>query len=326
MPWYAGVDVSKNRLHATVRRHDGEVRVDSVSVSNDEEGYQQLIRHLPEDHEHGLVGFEATGGYERGCVQALNEHTELGTVILNPHRVLSFARSKGLRTKTDNVDATTIAHYMQTHQPDPSENPSSARARLKELTRHLEHLKDQRSQEKTYKESVFDDELEASIDEAIQTYDEPIKRVKDQIKDHIEDHPELPDSVDFIVSITGIGEETARALLAEMKVPLNPEKLDPKAEVAHSGLAPEHHQSGSSLDTSSMSRRGNARIRKLLYFPTLSAIRHNPVIKSFYERLIGRGKKKMVAVVACMRKLLHIVVGVLKNQTEFDPQWEQKKA
>lgn len=324
MQWYAGVDVSKERLHVSVRGET--VEGDSFVVANTAEGWERLSDQLPDGQSNGLVGFEATGGYERGCVTAINERTEIPTVILNPHRVVSFARSKGLRTKTDEVDADTIAHYMETHDPDPSENPDSARNRLKELTRHLEHLKDKRGEEKTYREKVFDEELKETIDETIETYDEQIETVKEKIKDHIDEHPELQDSVDFIVSITGIGEETAQALLAEMQDPLNPDELDPKSEVAHSGLAPEHRQSGSSLDTSSMSRRGNARIRKLLYYPTLAAIRHNPVIKDFYERLIGRGKEKMVAVVACMRKMLHIVVGVLKNQAEFDPNWEQKTA
>lgn len=321
--WYAGVDVSKKRLHVSVRAEDDHY---SFSVQNTDEGWKELTDRLPEDSSTGLVGYEATGGYERGSVKAINDRTEISTVVINPHRVLSFARSKGLRTKTDAVDADTIAHYMETHEPDPSENPDSARSRLKELTRHLEHLKDKRSEEKTYREKVFDEGLKETIDETIDTYDEQIETVKEKIKDHIDEHPELQDSVEFMVSITGLGEETARALLAEMKDPLNPDELDPKSEVAHSGLAPEHHQSGTSLDTSSMSRRGNARIRKLLYYPTLAAIRHNPVIKDFYERLIGRGKEKMVAVVACMRKMLHIVVGVLKNQAEFDPNWEQKTA
>lgn len=326
MRWYAGVDVSKDRLHVSVRAGSTEIDSDSFSVQNTEKGWSELIARLPQDSSRGLVGFEATGGYERGCVTAIHDRAEIPTAILNPHRVVSFARSKGLRTKTDEVDADTIAHYMETHEPNPSDNPDSARNRLKELTRHLEHLKDKRGEEKTYREKVFDEELKETIDETIETYDEQIETVKEKIKDHIDDHPELQDSVDFIVSITGIGEETAQALLAEMQDPLNPEELDPKSEVAHSGLAPEHRQSGTSLDTSSMSRRGNARIRKLLYYPTLAAIRHNPVIKKFYERLIGRGKEKMVAVVACMRKMLHIVVGVLKNQAEFNPNWEQKTA
>jgi len=324
--WYAGVDVSKQHLHLSIRTEESEGPIQTVSVQNTDEGWAKLIDHLPENHSRGRVGFEATGGYERGCVKAITDRTEIPTVIVNPHRVVSFARSKGLRTKTDEMDANTIAHYMETHEPDPSENPNSARSRLKELTRHLEHLKEKRGEEKTYKEKIFDEELAETIDETIETYDEQIESVKEKIKDHIDEHPELQDSVEFMVSITGLGEETARALLAEMQDPLNPEELDPKSEVAHSGLAPEHRQSGSSLDTSSMSRRGNARIRKLLYYPTLAAIRHNPVIKDFYERLIGRGKEKMVAVVACMRKMLHIVVGVLKNQAEFDPNWEQKTA
>jgi transposase len=101
----------------------------------------------------------------------------------------------------------------------------------------------------------------------------------------------------------------------------SPDKLDVKQEVASAGLDPQIEQSGSSLDRSQLSKRGNPRIRKALYFPALSAIRFNPIVKEFYERLRSRGKAKMVAVCAAMRKLLHLVVGVLKNQAHFDPNW-----
>lgn len=326
MSWFGGVDVSKESLHLSVRSEDDEVIQSGIKISNDPEGWRALVDQLPDAQDCGLIGLEATGGYERRCHEHLSRHTEIDVVILNPHRVKSFARSRGTRQKTDEVDADTIAHFVATHEPDPSENPDSARSRLKELTRHLDHLKDKRAEEKTYRESVFDEELKETVDQTIEEYDRQIERVKKKIKDHIEDHPELQDSVDFIVSITGIGEETAQGLLAEMKTPLDPEVLDPKSEVAHSGLAPSHRQSGTSVNHSSMSRRGNARIRKMLYYPTLAAIRHNPVIRNFYEKLIGKGKEKMVAVCACMRKLLHIVVGVLKNQTEFDPNWNAKHA
>lgn len=326
MGWLAGVDVSKEQLHVALRVEGREGVVDSFTVPNTEGGWETLRDRLPDPVSEGIVGLEATGGYEKGCRSWLHRETDVSTVVLNPHRVKAFAQSKGLRTKTDAVDAGTIVHYMDTHRPEPSGDPDSARSRLRELTRHLEHLKDRRAQEKTYKESVEDEALEETIEATIETYDRQIERIKQLIQEHLDEHPELQDRVAFMVSITGLGDETAPALLAEMKDPLDPTTLDPKAEVAHSGLAPEHRQSGTSLKTASMSRRGNARIRKLLYYPTLAAIRHNPVIKAFYEKLIGRGKAKMVAVVACMRKMLHLVVGVLKNQTEFDPQWQQKRA
>lgn len=92
------MDVSKKKLHVSVRTQDGETLMDGLSVSNDAQGWETLIDQLPDETQNGLVGFEATGGYERGAVRMLNERTDLSTVLLNPHRVLSFARSRGLRT------------------------------------------------------------------------------------------------------------------------------------------------------------------------------------------------------------------------------------
>lgn len=98
--------------------------------------------------------------------------------------------------------------------------------------------------------------------------------------------------------------------------------FDPKQRVAHAGLAPRERQSGLLKGKPQLCKTGNKRIRTALYLPTLAAIRYNPVVALFYERLVSKDKPKMVAVCACMRKLLHIAVGVLKNQTPFHPNYE----
>jgi transposase len=326
MDYTAGVDVSKDRLHLAVRASDGEWVVEHQSFANAETGFQALVECLPRTEGILQLGVEASGGYERQLVSWLMDEPEFEVSRLNPRRVKDFAKSKGRRAKTDAVDARTIAHFVATHDPNPAEDPDSTQEKLKRLSRHLDHLKDSRARKKSYQESLSDPFLEDQVQETIEDYDRQIDEVKERIEE-LQDQDEMVSrTIDYVATIDGVGDETACQLLPELANGFDPESIEPRSEAAHSGLTPEINQSGTSVDHQSMSKRGNSRIRKLLYYPTLSAIQCNPVIRDFYERLIDRGKDEMVAVVASMRKLLHIIVGVIKNQAEFDPNWETKKA
>ncbi|MCG6537123.1 MAG: transposase, partial [Syntrophales bacterium LBB04] len=133
------------------------------------------------------------------------------------------------------------------------------------------------------------------------------------------------DKVELLKTIPGIGETTARILLCELHVENNDEKITAKVQIAHAGLAPAQKQSGQSVRGKSMiCRTGNARLRRCLYFPAIVASKFNPVITEFYQRLLARGKHKKVAIVAAMRKLLSIAIGVLNNKVAFDPEWVVK--
>lgn len=223
------------------------------------------------------------------------------------------------------MDARTIAHFVATHDPNPAEDPESTQEKLKRLSRHLDHLKESRARKKSYQESLSDPYFEDQVQQTIEEYDRQIEDVKERIEELQDQDEMVSQTIEYVATIDGVGDETACQLIPELANGFDPESIDPRSEAAHSGLTPQIEQSGTSVDHQSMSRRGNSRIRKLLYYPTLSAIQYNPVIQDFYERLIAKGKDKMVAVVASMRKLLHIIVGVIKNQTEFDPNWETKK-
>lgn len=252
----------------------------------------------------------------------IHDQTNHDGLQLNPYQVKSFAESQGKRAKTDLVDARTIARFAEMTEASSDSPQNEAYRRLKELTRHLEHLKKRRQQEANYKESVNDPRRKADAEASIEMYDEQIDQVKSDIEDVIDEHPDLGHNQELITSIPGIGDTVAQLLLAELQNGDTPSELDVKQEVASAGLDPQIEQSGTSLDHSQLSKRGNPRLRKALYLPALTAIRFNPIIKDFYERLRSRGKAKMVAVCASMRKLLHLVVGVLKNQAHFDPNWQ----
>lgn len=322
MKMYIGIDMAKHDFVSAVEVEDQSVKLSHPKLKNIHRGFNQLKQWVNKQASEQKVdsihiGIESTGGYETPFVEWFRKHTNFLISVLNPIQVKRFGQSQLIRTKTDEVDARLIAHYMAIHKPQPTSVPSREVKELQALTRHLEHLIRKRADEMTYLENVRNSRVKTMVRQTIKSYDHQIIKVEQRIKDHFDNHPDLKTNKDLLMSIPGIGETTAAVLLSEMNG-----SLDPKQQVAHAGLAPRERQSGLLKGKPQLCKTGNKRIRTALYLPTLAAIRYNPVITLFYERLVSKGKPKMVAVCACMRKLLHIVVGVLKNQTPFNPNLE----
>jgi len=143
-----------------------------------------------------------------------------------------------------------------------------------------------------------------------------IENIQRLIKDHIDDHPELKQQSKLLQTIPGIGEKTARLLLGEIQFS---QFGSARALAAHAGVTPRRFQSGSSLNRTRLSKLGNGRIRKALYFPAVTAVKYNEVVKQFARRLSQNGKTPMQIICAAMRKLLHIAFGVIKHNRPFDP-------
>jgi transposase len=156
-----------------------------------------------------------------------------------------------------------------------------------------------------------------SLENHIRFLDEEIARLQRQINDHVSKHPDLKEQVDLVDSIPGIGPDTAAQLVAEIKTI---DGFDNASELAaYAGLTPMHRRSGSSVrHRPKLSKIGNAHLRKALFFPAMTAMRHNPAAKALRDRLAQRGKPKMLILGAAMRRLLHIVYGVLKHRRPFD--------
>jgi transposase len=149
-------------------------------------------------------------------------------------------------------------------------------------------------------------------------------RLQCQAEDLIAASATLRADRNLLQSIPGVGAVTAQALLAELPEP--GQFASAQQAAAYAGLAPRQYRSGTSVrKRTRLSKAGNARLRKALYLPALTALRFNPLLKAFFERLVAAGKARMVAVGACMRKLLMIAYGVLKNRTPFDPSWVPKQ-
>ena len=154
-----------------------------------------------------------------------------------------------------------------------------------------------------------------SIKRMIGLLEDEIRELEQQIKQHIDNHPDLTEQSKLLQSIPGIGERTANLLLSEIEF----ERYNSARQIAaQAGVTPRKRQSGTSLKQTALSKPGNARLRKSLYFPAIVARRHNEIVKEFANRLKKRGKTPMQIVCAAMRKLLHIAFGVLKHKQPFD--------
>ncbi len=201
--------------------------------------------------------------------------------------------------------------------PARDQDTAGARKEGRRLARHA-HQELNRS-EATHETVV------SSVEEHIAYLDGQIKKLKKQIADHIKQHPGLRTKGDLLRSIPGIGEATIAAILAELALFEQRDRV--QKVVAYIGLAPREFTSGSSIKGKPrLCKMGNARMRKALYMPSLVALQYNPVIISFSQRLVARGKNGKVIVCAVMRKLVHIIFGVLKSGRPFDPAIASKTA
>jgi transposase len=326
---YVGIDVSKHTLDIALTL-DGENLIAMRQVANTPAGYRQLSTWVRKyaQRVHALTVhycLEATGIYSDGVSQYLEEQENVRVSIMNPLQVKSFGKSLLLRTKTDKVDAELLARYAAKVQPAPTAQLPEGLKILRSLVRHLEYLLQRHAQEQGHLESATHPVVRRSIQESVAHYAQQIAQLQQQIADHLDQYPKLKSQVDLLQTIPGIGKQTAQLLLCEIHPAMHQGRRSTKAQVAHAGLAPREKQSGSSIrGKPCICRVGNTRLRSGLYFPTMVAMRYNPVIRTFYQRLIDHGKPTMVALVAAMRKLLVIAIGVLNNQVPFDPNWKSK--
>ena len=159
-----------------------------------------------------------------------------------------------------------------------------------------------------------------SVEEHLSYLNQEIKRTEELMRTHINNHPTLKQQSQLLSSIPGIAETTAALLLSEITDIT--QYRSARQVAAYAGLVPRERQSGSSVrGRTSLSKIGNARLRRALYFPAITALRCSPFFQEWAEGLRKRGKSKMSVICAVMRKLVHVAYGVLKSGTEFDPQW-----
>jgi transposase len=266
---------------------------------------------------------EATGRYSEGLAEHLHAAGHIVSVI-NPARLKAFGQAILVRTKTDQTDADLAAEFCRRQQPAAWTPPDPATRTLRALVRRRESLLAVRQQEANRLSSGEDEPwVVASLQTVLDCLDEQLVQVEQAITDQVASDADLQRRVELVDSIKGIGWTTATALLAEIDFGAYPSA---RQVAAQAGLTPRLRQSGTSVHGKPrLSKQGASQLRKILYFPAISAKRHNPVLRDFAKRLEKRGKANMSIVCACMRKLLHLVYGVLKTGLPFDPNYEKKR-
>ena len=302
-----GIDVGKEKLDVAITT-EKEVRV----WSNDEAGRAELVEWVVAQ-EVSLVVVEASGGYEAAVVSELVERGQ-EVALVNPTRVRAFARAEGILAKTDKIDARVIARFGATMKPKVRARREKGQVELNEQVTRRRQLVLILTAEKNRLHTASA-AMQAHITHHITWLQAEIEALEQQISQAIKANPAWAETAQRIESVPGIGFVTAATLVADLPElgHLNRQKI-----AALVGVAPFNHDSGKHRGK----RRifgGRTSVRSVLFMATLSATRHNPVIKAFYQRLLDKGKLKKVALTACMRKLLVIINTMVKFGQDWNP-------
>lgn len=316
MDVYVGVDVSKGGLDVVLLKAE---KRESQHFTNTAVGFGKLNGWLKRRGQVSTIHvcLEATGHYSDGVAAFLVEQGYRVSVV-NPARIKAYGASQLSRNKTDQLDAALIADFCRTQQPPSWTAPPPELRQLQALVRHLEDLTTTCQQARNRLDNPAQDApVTTHLQAQITLLEAQIKDTKRAIADHLDNHPTLKAQKDLLITIPGLGELTIGKLLAECR---DLPSFRARQLVAFAGLNPRHHVSGSSVfKKPTISRTGSASLRTALYMPAVVAMRHNPILHAFADRLRARGVPPKAIVVAVMRKLLHLVVGVLKSGLPFDP-------
>ena len=314
-----GIDISKLKFNVCLINTNGKLK--HKVLPNTTTGFEQLLDWLSKQgiqRVHACL--EATGTYGESLSLFLHEAGHTVSVI-NSAAIKAFAQSRLSRTKTDRVDAELIARFCQAQGP-PAWTPLPAEVReLQALVRRLESLIEMRVMEENRLSSIITVEMvRQSVEELLNHLNEQIRRTETLIREHLNNHPRLKRQSELLDSIPGIAETTAALLLSEI-VDIR-QYRSARQVAAYAGLVPRERQSGTSVrGRTRLSKIGNARLRRGLYFPAITALRCSPFFQQWAKGLQERGKSKMSVICAVMRKLVHLAYGVLKSEKPFDPEW-----
>lgn len=303
-----GIDVSKKHLDVHVRGPGLGFR-----VQNDPDGWVELVAKCREMRV-DLVVSEATGGYERELMFTLAKN-DIPCVVVNARQVRDFAKATGRLAKTDKIDASVIAHFGDAMHLEPRPMPNEELQELEAMVNRRRQLVNMRSMEMTRRQTCPESQS-ASVERHINYLSKEIDDQDDQFRRFIESSSIWREKDDLLQSVKGIGPVVACTLIA-----LLPElgQLTRKQIAALVGVAPYNNDSGKRKG-----RRktwgGRAPVREVLYMGVVAAVRFNPQLKCFYQRLVHNGKEKKLALVACMRKMLTWLNAMVRDNKKWTPE------
>lgn len=304
---FVGIDVAKDHLDLASRPGGKPVR-----IRNREAEITQLVQQL-QDLQPALIVMEATGGLEMPLAAALAV-AGLPVAVVNPRQVRSFAEATGQLAKTDQLDAQILAHFAEAIHPAPRALPDEQTQQMSALLARRRQLIEMLTAEKNRLHSALA-QVRPRLQAHIAWLEDELAALDQELDQAVKDSPLWRAKEDLLCSVPGVGPVLARTLLFDL-----PElgALSHKQIAKLVGVAPLNRDSGRLKGKRSI-WGGRAVVRTALYLAVLSAMRFNPVIKAFYQRLVQAGKSKKAAMTACMHKLLTILNAMLRNQTAWQP-------
>ena len=305
-----GVDVAKRKLDLAL----GDNRF--ITIDNNEQAFTLFLEALDVPCDQLLFVMEATGGYEKCFELYLLTHS-ISTCVVNPKRVRDYAKAMGKLAKNDRIDAAVIRDFAKVSKLVLSTQKTPQEQKLRALLNRRKQLLKHLTMEKHYLETTTDKDALLSIRSIIRLFEKRLEKMDEQIQMSLDQNPSYQHKKQLMTGVIGIAEQTASTLLIKL-----PElgRLSNKQIAALVGVAPFCNDSGQ-YKGKRMIWGGRKEVRTALYMPMLSVIQFNPVIRAFYQRLVKQGKVRKVAVIASMRKLLTILNSMIRNDTQWNPNY-----
>lgn len=319
--FYLGMDVAKAKLDCRLLLDEVSGKQKAKVVSNAKSGIVDLLAWTAKQNispEELHIVMEATGIYHEQAAMALTD-AGVRVSIINPAQVKDFGRGLAVRTKTDGVDSFVLARYGALIKPAAWTPPAPEARMLQALLARREAIAQDLQRERNRQEKADATDtpvlIQKSLEDSIEFLVKQLALLQQDINDHINRHPNLEKDMNLLQSIPGVGPQVGCNMLSV----LNCHHFESAEQLAaYLGLVPVEKQSGSSVHgRAKLSKAGPARIRAVLYMAAITAKRCNPHVKVVYDRLLSRGKTKMSALGAAMRKLVHLCFGVIKTQQSY---------
>lgn len=305
-----GIDVSKQSLDLAT-----DPATATRQFTNDAQGHAAIIEHLQSLGDIKLIVMEATGGYERNAALALLA-AKCNVVVVNPRQVRDFAKATGKLAKTDRIDAMVIAHFARAVNPEPRTLPDENTRVLQEKIARRGQLVQMITAEGNRLKQVHSQAVKTSIEQILTALQQQLEDINDDLDTMIRQSPAWREKENLLKGVPGVGDQTARQLI--INVPELGQCTRQKI-AALVGVAPFNRDSGKMRGRRAI-QGGRAQVRATLYMATLVATRFNPIIRRHYQNLLAAGKRKKVALVACMRKLLTILNAMLRENKPWKHQ------
>jgi transposase len=315
-----GIEISAQQLVVRLRRQ-GDLEP-LRTFTNTPEGREMVLRCLRHAGRVVRVCLESSGLYGLDLALALSAAPGIEVMVANPRAVRHFAMALMKRSKSDPLDAGVLEEFAARMPFRVWKRPSARALGLHALARRLHELVEIQTAEKSRRHAAGLSEttpavVRRDLARSLRAQERAIERLTRQARKLIAQDPELTERFELLDSVPGIGETSAVQLLGELAV-LAPD-LDARQWVAYAGLDPREHTSGTSVHKKPrISKSGNAHLRHALFMPALVAVQHDPYLGGFYQHLLAKGKFKMQALVAVMRKLLHAFHAMFKNHQPYD--------